>query len=129
MARSVALAVSTSTPKINQRVYGQVTISSTDTNPVQVQSVLLYPSALQAACLVTQPPLGSGGGAGLDGTHATGQTVINNGGSLVLPWDFVGTQPQVPGSSALAYTVNVVVTFTDGQTATGNTTINVSPLS
>ena len=128
MARSVTISAQTTTPKINQRVPGQITVSSTDANPVQIQSILVYPNSLQAACQVTQPMLGAGGGAGLDGTNFRGQTVIPNGGSVVFPWDFVGTQPQVPGSSALAYQINVAVTWTDGTVSTANVTINVSPL-
>lgn len=128
MARTVTVSLSTTTPKINQAVHGQIAVASSDTNPVQVAAIAVYTTQITASCEIDLPDLGAGGGTGLPSSNATKPTVVNNGGTLVFPFRFIGFQPQVPGSSAIAYQINAVVTFSDGQTATGNVTANVSPL-
>jgi hypothetical protein len=128
MARTVTVVLSSATSKVGQRVPGRVNVASTDTDPIQVTGVVIYPTKVHSSLSVTQPELGAGGGAGLGGARATRQTVVNNGASISLPFDVVGHHPQVPGATAIAYEMTAVVTFSDGVTGSGTATLTVSPL-
>ncbi len=128
MAHTVTVNLSTATAKIGQTVPGQVSVASTDTVPVGVTGISIYPTAINASLMVTQPDLRAGSGAGLGATGAVIPTIINPSGSLSFPFTAVASQPAVPGSTAIAYVLNAVVYFSDGTNTTGNATLTVSPL-
>ncbi len=130
MALACAVTAETTTPKAGQRVPCRVTVTNDTANPARITGIQVYPSTLNVACHITQPEFGAGGSAGLDASDAVRIVVVNQTtGSLSFPFDFVGYQPQVPASSAVTYTLNAVVTFSDNSTVSNTLAINVSPVS
>lgn len=121
MAISAVVTLSNTTAMSGQSLDGFLTVSNSGASPVNIQWISRdIPPANGAT---------TGRVAFNLSAFKPGLISVPNAGNVVLPFRVAIFSPQIPGASALSYTLNVNVYTDDGSAtaATGATTIYIYP--